>query len=226
VTLTAIEISLESSTGLSPFVLANTFHDCPTAIKYSGSSNSSNGRIVGNLIENCQVGLLVTRVGTSLEVYHNQFDDLATYGVQNTDSSASVDAQHNWWGASSGPSGEGPGAGCAVSTYVVFSDWWSSPNEYPQGVWNVVAQRRGDTMLVDVYYDLVGDPGSTYSVSLAVSTAGGEPYSITPSPAALSGAAGSGVSPGTDLHVLWDADADGGGPYTDTMRIRVTADLD
>ncbi|MAF27318.1 MAG: right-handed parallel beta-helix repeat-containing protein [Gemmatimonadota bacterium] len=36
-----------------------------------------------------------------------------------------VIATNNWWGSTSGPSGEGPGTGDAVSTGVVFAPWLS-----------------------------------------------------------------------------------------------------
>ena len=37
-----------------------------------------------------------------------------------------LDAKNNWWGAASGPSGEGAGSGDAVSTFVVYSPWWAN----------------------------------------------------------------------------------------------------
>ena len=80
-------------------------------------------------------------------------------------------------------------------------------------------------MLVDVYYDLIGDVGSTYRVSMAASTTGGEPYTLPPSSGSVSGAIGSGVAPANGLHILWDAAANGGGGYTAQMRVKVSADL-
>jgi hypothetical protein len=46
----------------------------------------------------------------------------SSYGVFNSSSSV-VDATYNYWGDSSGPGGEGPGTGDAVSTYVDYDYW-------------------------------------------------------------------------------------------------------
>jgi len=43
-------------------------------------------------------------------------------GVYN-DRTVDVDARWNWWGDASGPSGEGPGTGDAVSDYVLYDPW-------------------------------------------------------------------------------------------------------
>ena len=161
-----------------------------------------------------------------MEAHWNQFETLSSYGIRNDDSGGTVHAQANWWGDASGPGGEGSGDGVPVSTYINFSDWWTSPDQDNQGIWNVIAQRRSDTMLVDVYYDLVGNAGSTYWVEFQVSATGGVPYDIIPTEWSLSGAVGEGISPGEGLHILWDAAADGGSDYTDRMRIRINADLE
>ena len=79
-------------------------------------------------------------------------------------------------------------------------------------------------MVVDVYYDLVATAGTTYRTSLGVSTTGGEPYTITPS--SVSGAIGGGIQPAEGLNIVWDAAANGGGGYTEQMRVKVTADLE
>jgi hypothetical protein len=81
-------------------------------------------------------------------------------------------------------------------------------------------------LIVDIYYDLVADSGTTYRVSIAVSNSGGEPYTIFPSARAVSGAIGSGIAPGIALHAVWDAGAERGNLYTDRMRVKVTADLE
>ena len=221
-------VNYSSSAAYANFLLsACSFQDCPTGIKYAGSTAAgSSGRISGNEFQNGSVGVDVSRVGLSLGIQWNNFSSLTSYGVRNTDASKDAPAQANWWGHASGPSGAGSGSGVPVSTYVDFSNWWTSPSQTSAGVWNVLAQRRGDSMLVDVYYDLVGDAGSHYRVTLAASTTGGEPYTIPPSSSAVSGAVGSGVSPGNSLHILWDAAAGGGGPFTGTMRVKITADLE
>ncbi|MCC7210605.1 MAG: right-handed parallel beta-helix repeat-containing protein [Candidatus Brocadia sp.] len=46
-----------------------------------------------------------------------------SYGVYNNTSAITLDAENNWWGHSSGPSGVGPGTGVAVSNYVDYTPW-------------------------------------------------------------------------------------------------------
>jgi hypothetical protein len=213
--------------GAVPVVSANVVENCPIGLKYDGgSSGNALGRITGNIYSNCTTAVQVTRVGGILNVMHNQFNGITSFGVQNTDPSRTVDARYNWWGHVSGPSGQWTGLGCQVSQYVIFSGGWTSPSQSTDGVWNILAQRRGDSMLMDVYYDLVATAGTTYEVDMTVSDTGGAPYSLTSSSSGISGAVGSGVSPGSGLHILWDSAASGGGPYTDTMRVKVTANLE
>ncbi len=222
---TAIEISFLSVAGMEPRILANTFEGCPTAIKYTGSTSQGYGRIAGNFFLNGQTAISVSKVGSSLEVLHNQFVGITTYGIQNTDATGTVLAQGNWWGSSTGPGGVAGGTGAPVSSYVNYANWWTSPNQTPDGVWNVIAIRKGGTMLVDIYYDLIGTAPS-YSVTIEASKTGGNPYTFTVPTAALSGARGSGVTPGENKHAIWDSSIGNTGPYTDLMRIKVTADLE
>ena len=214
---------------LTEIVWGNTFDYCPVGIKYDGGTSASvSGQINGNLFEHCSTAIMVDRVNTSLAVHYNRFNTVSTYGVQSTDPTKTVDARQNWWGSATGPGPVGPGSGAPVSAYVDYSNWWTSDSQspQPQGVWNVLAQRRGDSRLVDIYYDIAGDSGTSYQVNIAVSTTGGEPYTIRPSTRSLSGAVGTGILPEFGHHILWDANADGFSGYTDKMRIKVTADLE
>ena len=86
---------------------------------------------------------------------------------------------------------------------------------------NVRATQRPGTYLVDIYYN-VSSAVSPLSILVAVSADGGENYNV---PAfTFSGAVGAGVTPGTDLHIVWNAGADWGGQFTATCQVRVTAD--
>jgi hypothetical protein len=44
---------------------------------------------------------------------------------------AALDATSNWWGATDGPSGAGPGSGDAVSANVTFAPWLTGPQAIP-----------------------------------------------------------------------------------------------
>ena len=86
---------------------------------------------------------------------------------------------------------------------------------------NVRAAQRAGTYLVDIYYNL-SSAVSPLSVLVAVSADGGANYNV---PAfTFSGAVGAGVTPGTDLHILWNAGTDWGSQFTTACRVRVTAD--
>ncbi len=50
-------------------------------------------------------------------------------GLENADTTQTVDATNNWWGNSSGPSGVGSGLGDSVSSHVIYTPWLMSPRE-------------------------------------------------------------------------------------------------
>jgi hypothetical protein len=72
---------------------------------YGVAQYTDGGRTIGKNYVNCN------------DIYGN-----TEYGIKNFDS-VEMDAECNWWGDCSGPSGEGPGSGDAVSTNVDFNPW-------------------------------------------------------------------------------------------------------
>ena len=87
-------------------------------------------------------------------------------------------------------------------------------------VGNVRAAQRTGTKLVDIYYNVTA--ASAVTVTIAVSSDGGLSYSVPA--AAFTGDFGSGVAPGTDRHVVWNAGTDWNGQFTTRGRVRVTAE--
>ena len=68
--------------------------------------------------------------GVAVDVHSNNIDGNSVYGIFNgtTDgASETIDANGNWWGAPSGPSGEGPGTGDAISENVDATTFLSGP---------------------------------------------------------------------------------------------------
>jgi hypothetical protein len=60
----------------------------------------------------------------TIHINSNDISGNTGWGVRNTAAALpEVDAAFNWWGSSSGPSGEGPGTGDAVSVKVDFTPW-------------------------------------------------------------------------------------------------------
>ncbi len=58
----------------------------------------------------------------------NNIEGNEPYGLDN-DGTGEVDAEGNWWGDASGPSGKGPGSGDAVSSNVDYNPWLTTPCE-------------------------------------------------------------------------------------------------
>jgi len=54
--------------------------------------------------------------------YNNIYNNTA-YGIYNAKPSMVINATNNYWGASSGPSGVGPGSGDKISDGVVYNPW-------------------------------------------------------------------------------------------------------
>ncbi len=61
-------------------------------------------------------------VVNGLSIARNSIAGNSAFGVRGGPSTA-AEATCNWWGAASGPSGQGPGTGDAVSTDVIFAPW-------------------------------------------------------------------------------------------------------
>jgi hypothetical protein len=222
-----IGVYVNSSSSVAIFVISgNNFVGVPRAIYYSASATAV-ASITGNAATDGLIGIEIGNRGGTLTLAYNNFSGQTQFGVKNNTPTAVIDAQNNWWGASTGPSGQGAGSGVSVSSGVVFSNWWTSANQDPVGVRNVIATRRGESYLVDIEYDLIGEAGKTYFVSLSISKTGGRPYATPPAPASLAGAVGSGIPEGIGKRIVWDAAAGGGAfPYTDQMRVEVTAILE
>ena len=102
-------------------------------------SDDSELRATGNNVEitnNKQAGKgsaqraagdLFVLTGTNAVINGNNIPATSGYGVFNANATGTVDATGNWWGDESGPSGEGPGSGASVSTFVEFSGWLNAP---------------------------------------------------------------------------------------------------
>jgi formylglycine-generating enzyme required for sulfatase activity len=86
---------------------------------------------------------------------------------------------------------------------------------------NVRAAQRAGTGLVDIYYDLAS-ASNVLTVSVAVSTNSGAAFNAPA--ASLSGDLGSGKTPGTGKHVVWNAGTDLSALYFPNVKVRVTAD--
>jgi len=115
-------------------------------IKGAGSAHLTHNIITGNgiygsgihccsnsspIIDSCTIS---NNVGDGIYCHSNANPTInycnifgnGSYGIRNL-SAIWINAESNWWGHSSGPSGFGPGGGDSVSSYVDFDPWLSWP---------------------------------------------------------------------------------------------------
>jgi formylglycine-generating enzyme required for sulfatase activity len=87
-------------------------------------------------------------------------------------------------------------------------------------VLNVRASQRAGTGMVDIYYDLAS-ASNALTVSVSISTNSGAAFNAPA--ASLSGDLGSGITPTTGKHVVWNAGTDLAALYFPNVKVRVTA---
>lgn len=75
----------------------------------------------GNIISSNQLGVDVSGSNSAVVNDKNNISGSTLYGMHAD--AVSINATNNWWGAASGPSGVGKGAGDAVSTNVNYRPW-------------------------------------------------------------------------------------------------------
>ena len=75
-----------------------------------------------NAVSNQSDGILLTGGGTTFSINASDIMGNGDYGLRNQ-TGTQVDARNNWWGATDGPGGVGPGSGDEVSDDVLFNPW-------------------------------------------------------------------------------------------------------
>ena len=92
-------------------------------------SSNANLTIMFCSIHNNKYGIYSS--ASDLRVNQCNIYSNSQYGVYNTTSAKVMDARFNWWGHSSGPSGQGPGSGDVISNYVAYEPWLGLLYSYP-----------------------------------------------------------------------------------------------
>ena len=114
----------------------------------------------------------------TITVNNNNITTNSPNGATNK-ATGTLNAENNWWGDASGPSGQGPGSGDAVSTNVDFDPWLTQPAEIPAGPCAV-----GATIIIDKVAPGGGTTQFTFDVSWSndnvVLTDGDAPYETIP----------------------------------------------
>jgi len=97
-----------------------------TSHEHSGTgilfNNSRGCEVTNSSILNSEIGVLCENASAP-EIHWSTITGNTVYGVRNTDPTVAVNAENNYWGDKSGPSGAGPGTGDKISQYVDFDPW-------------------------------------------------------------------------------------------------------
>jgi|GEM_PF-3881945 len=108
-----------------------------------------------------------------------------------------------------------------VFTLAFLAGLWGNT---PPTVTNVSAAQRSDgSKIVDIWYSVNDVDNDTLTVSLAVSNDNRATFSLTPSPANLSGAIGENILSGNNKHIVWNAGNEGIAFNGSQFRVKVTA---
>lgn len=86
----------------------------------------------------------------------------------------------------------------------------------------VTAHQRTGTGLVDIFYDLADEFAGTASIAVLVSTDGGQTYHAAA--ASFTGDVGTGITPGTGRHIVWNVGADWTSLSASNVRVKIVAD--
>ena len=108
----------------------------------------------------------------------NSISGNTTWGVVNSTAYNEVDATHNWWGDAAGPSGEGSGAGDAVSTNVLFDPWRDTQLGDAPATFSLLSPEHQSVMdelviMLDWERAIDPTPGDTVRYKLEISTDSG-----------------------------------------------------
>lgn len=108
--------------------------------------------------------------------------------------------------------------------FGLFTNCYYDAHAAAPTITNLRASQRAGTKLVDIYYDLADAESGNLAVTIAVSTNGGSSYNL--SATSFTGAMGTGIAPGNNKLITWNAGADWNGNFSANVRFRVTADDD
>lgn len=116
-------ITLEEAS--NSIVFGNQIEDgtCNTGLVLAAASPL----ITGNQVSGDEGDAIRCANGATPTITANNIAGNAGLGLDNLDPMVTIDARGNWWGDTTGPAGQGPGSGDAVSEYVDFTPWRDQP---------------------------------------------------------------------------------------------------
>lgn len=94
---------------------------------------------------------------STITIHNSNITENTIYGIQNEDTTSTVDAEYNWWGDVSGPyhPGSNPGGfGDPVSDYVNFIPWLTEPMRIVEEKTTIIHSSSYSTTIFCGYLDL------------------------------------------------------------------------
>jgi parallel beta-helix repeat protein len=152
----------EGPTGAGILVRDNEVRDNDVGMHFG---NIAQPIIMRNLIHDNFIGAEFQTGAFPVQFNLNDIYNNLAYGVENDTGSVLVTAENNWWGAASGPSGQGSGSGDTVSSNVDFQPFLTFPTGTDVANWCQLISPDSITMDVgDTTQTILGqvyEPGIT-----------------------------------------------------------------
>lgn len=149
-----------SNSTIGTTVEYNDVHDCHTGVRIESGADESIIQY-NDIYDNTYAMRCSNVLGASNEAHYNNFvnnigidSELPLYVgsvSMHPDATVTLDAINNWWGASSGPSGQGNGVGDAVSANVDYDPWYID---------SAMQNLSSSVSLANIYVDDNYDAGS------------------------------------------------------------------
>ncbi len=97
------------------------------AVVLNNKDAGLDANVTNNTIESSRTGVLVFagNANSKIKINENNIESDVGTGVSENDIAGTVNATRNWWGAPSGPSGQGDGSGSAVDANVDFEPFYT-----------------------------------------------------------------------------------------------------
>jgi parallel beta-helix repeat protein len=135
--------------------------------------DSYNNIVTGNNLHDNNYGVGLYSAGRepvgSNQITSNNIAGNKGFGVKNYDT-VIIDATGNWWGDASGPSGEGPGTGDAVSGNVDYSPWLGATTGTSPMTWYTNDSIQ-DAVNAAVSGDTITVAAGTYNEAITINKA-------------------------------------------------------
>ena len=138
-------------------------------IRLGSPSQSLDAEVTSNIIQYNRRGVRVWSA-SSINLSNNNIIDNIDYGALNNDTGNTLNAENNWWGDASGPSGAGPGSGDSVSIDVDFDPWAQSAFNIivdgPRDLDGIICEGTPDSCrIINSYYKCRYETEGCYWVS-------------------------------------------------------------